>query len=80
MKAHVTVNRRNTIPASLRRKFGIKDGTRVVVDDNRGSMILKPMTGVYLQKLQGSLKGKAGLNMHIHERGMDERVKSIYGY
>ena len=55
------------IPAILRRKYGIKEGTRIVVFDNGDSIILKLMAEEYLKKLQGSLKGKGGLNGIIDE-------------
>ena len=63
------------IPAALRRKYGIKNGTRIVVIDNGDSIILKPMTEEYLKKLQGSLKGKGGLKTLLEERRKDARLQ-----
>ena len=56
------------IPVALRMKYGIKEGTRIVISDNGDSIILKPMTDKYLRKLQGSLKGKGGLKILLNER------------
>lgn len=72
MKTRVTINGRITIPATLRRKYGITEGTRIVVFDNGNSIVLKPMTGEYLRKLQGSLKGKGGLKVLVDERRQDK--------
>jgi AbrB family looped-hinge helix DNA binding protein len=67
MKTHVNVKGQITIPAELRQKYGIKNGTRIIVMDNGNSIVLKPMTEQYLKKLQGSLKGKGGLKVLIGE-------------
>jgi AbrB family looped-hinge helix DNA binding protein len=58
METHTTAKGQIVIPVALRRKYGIKNGTRVIITDNDNSIILKPMTEYYLKKLQGSLKGK----------------------
>ncbi len=43
------------IPAPLRRKLGIKAGTRVAVRENHGQIILQPMTEAYIDATQGML-------------------------
>jgi AbrB family looped-hinge helix DNA binding protein len=60
------------IPAALRRKYGIKEGTRIVISDNGDSIVLKPVTDEYLRKLQGSLKGKGALKELMDERRNDK--------
>ena len=67
MKTHVTAKGQIVMPADLRQKYGIKNGTRIIVIDNGNSIVLKPMTEQYLKKLQGSLKGKGGLKVLIDE-------------
>ncbi len=71
METHVTTKGQIVIPAALRRKYGIKEGTRIIVSDNGNSIILKPITEQYLKKLQGSLKGRGGLKFLIDERRRD---------
>jgi AbrB family looped-hinge helix DNA binding protein len=63
MKVRVTSKGQVTIPASLRRKYGIKDGTRILISDLGNAIVLKPMTEQHLKRLQGSLKGRGGLNV-----------------
>ena len=48
------------IPSLIRKKFDIKKGTRfhVGVDEKKHSIILKPITRAYINKLQGKMKGK----------------------
>ena len=55
------------IPAILRRKYGIKEGTRIVISDSGDSIVLKPITEKYLKKLQGSLKGTGALKILLNE-------------
>jgi len=68
METRATAKGQIVIPATLRRKYGIEKGTRIVIVDNGDSIILKPMTEEYLKKLQGSLKGKGGLKVLLNER------------
>jgi AbrB family looped-hinge helix DNA binding protein len=68
MKTHANAKGQIVIPAILRRKYGIKEGTRIFISDNGDSIVLKPITEEYLKKLQGSLKGAGALKMFIDER------------
>ena len=76
METYATVKGQIVIPASLRRKYGIKNGTKIIVTDIGNAIVLKPVTEQYLRNLQGSLKGKGGLKVLVEERGKDrEREK-----
>jgi AbrB family looped-hinge helix DNA binding protein len=50
------------IPSSVRRKLGIKTGTRIQVelDEENSQIILKPITREYIHSLRGKFRG-AGL-------------------
>jgi AbrB family looped-hinge helix DNA binding protein len=72
MEIYATIKGQIVIPASLRRKYGIKKGTKIIVLDNGESIVLKPITEQYLQKLQGSLKGKGGMQVLLEEHRKDE--------
>jgi AbrB family looped-hinge helix DNA binding protein len=72
METHATTKGQIVIPAILRRKYGIKEGTRILVFDNGDSIVLKPMTDEHLKKLQGSLKGTGALKELIDERRKDK--------
>ena len=72
METRATAKGQIVIPAILRRKYEIKEGTRIVVTDDGDSIILKPITEEYLKKLQGSLKGKGALKVIIDERRKDK--------
>ena len=72
METYATVKGQIVIPASLRKKYGIKNGTKIIVTDTGDSIILKPVTDQYLKNLQGSLKGKGGLKVLLAERHQDK--------
>lgn len=72
METYSTVKGQIVIPASLRRKYGIKNGTKIIVIDNGKSITLKPVTEQYLKNLQGSLKGKGALKVLVDERQKDK--------
>jgi len=71
METYVSVKGQIVIPAALRRKYGIKNGTRIIISDNGDSITLKPVTERYLKNLQGSLKGKGALKAFVDERHKD---------
>jgi AbrB family looped-hinge helix DNA binding protein len=71
METYATVKGQIVIPATLRRKYGIKNGTKIIITDNGDSISLKPFTEQYLRNLQGSLKGKGALKVLIDERRND---------
>ena len=74
METYATAKGQIVIPAALRRKYGIKNGTKIIVIDNGDSITLKPVTEQYLKNLQGSLKGKGGLKVLVDER-RNEKMK-----
>jgi AbrB family looped-hinge helix DNA binding protein len=71
METYATVKGQIVIPAALRRKYGIKNGTKIIVTDIGDAIVLKPVTEQYLINLQGSLKGKGGLRVLVEERRKD---------
>ena len=72
MEAYATVKGQIVIPATLRRKYGIKNGTKIIVTDIGDAIVWKPVTEQYLKNLQGSLKGKGGLKTLVDERAKDK--------
>lgn len=61
MNTRVTTKGQIILPATLRKKYGIVAGTKIMIFDNGDSIMLKPITEKYLKKLQGSLKGLGSL-------------------
>jgi len=67
METYATTKGQIVIPSVLRRKYGIKVGTKILIYDNGESIILKPVTEQYLKDLQGSLNGKGILKIFSEE-------------
>ncbi len=55
--AVVTTKGQVVIPARLRRKLGIKPGTRLMFDEKNSLLIVRPVTEAYIGSLQGVLAG-----------------------
>jgi AbrB family looped-hinge helix DNA binding protein len=45
------------IPANLRKRYGLKEGTTVVFQEDRGRLVLEPSNHAAIYALQGSLEG-----------------------
>jgi AbrB family looped-hinge helix DNA binding protein len=72
METYATTKGQIVIPAALRRKYGIKVGTKILVSDNGEEIVLRPVNEQYLRKLQGSLKGSGALQVLMEERQKDK--------
>lgn len=70
MDTYMTVKGQIVIPSKIRRKFGIKEGTRVQVDvdEQAHRIILTPITRDYIQSLRGKFKGKGLLEALATEK------------
>jgi AbrB family looped-hinge helix DNA binding protein len=67
------------IPAALRKKYGIKKGTRIQVYEQDDHIILNPlspeMIRVRLDKLQGIVKGGPSMTKELEEERARDREK-----
>ncbi|MDQ3220034.1 MAG: AbrB/MazE/SpoVT family DNA-binding domain-containing protein [Acidobacteriota bacterium] len=70
METTATTKGQIVIPSSVRRKLGIKSGTRIQVelDEANGQIILKPITREYIHSLRGRFRGKGLLNELMEEK------------
>lgn len=70
MDTFMTVKGQIVIPSRVRRKFGMKQGTRVQVEvDEQGHrIVLTPITREYIQSLHGKYKGKGLLKALAAEK------------
>ena len=76
METTATTKGQVVIPSSVRRKLGIKSGTRINVelDEANGQIILKPITREYIQSLRGRLKGKGLLEELAAEKAREKEL------
>ena len=58
------------IPSSVRRKLGIKEGTRIQIElrEDANEIVLKPITREYVHSLRGRFKGKGLLKALMAEK------------
>ena len=54
----VTTKGQLVIPAKLRRKHGIRKGTRVAITEDDRRLVLQPITEEFIEGLWGSWKGE----------------------
>lgn len=72
METNITIKGQIVIPVSLRRKYGIKAGTKIQIYDDGEHIVLKPITAEFYRRLRGSLKGKKALKMLLEDRAMEK--------
>lgn len=70
----VTTKGQLVIPAKLRRKFGIRKGTRVAMIEEDSHIILQPLTRDYIRRLRGSLKGEPSALKFLKEGRRQDRM------
>lgn len=70
MDTRVAATGRIIIPASVRRKLGIREGTRIQIelDEQAQRIILTPITREYVHHLCGKYKGRGLLKALIAEK------------
>jgi AbrB family looped-hinge helix DNA binding protein len=76
METYSTVKGQIVIPSSVRRKFGIKEGTRIEirVDEQGQRIILTPITREYVRSLRGKYKGKGLLKALMAEKKREREL------
>ena len=73
-RASVTTKGQVVIPSKLRRKFGIKKGTQVLVYEKDGDIIVKPITDEYIENMAGITGTKGKLLKALKEEKAKERL------
>jgi AbrB family looped-hinge helix DNA binding protein len=76
METTATSKGQIVIPSSVRRKFGIKEGTRIQieVDESGKRIILKPITREYIHSLRGKYRGKGLLKELMADRRREREL------
>ena len=69
----VTVKGQIVIPVKLRRKIGLKKGTRVFLEERNGDIIVHPGTRDFYEKTYGVLKG-SGLVRELEASRQKEKA------
>ena len=69
----VTSKGQLVIPARLRRRFGIKQGTMIAFSEGNGRIIMQPVNRKFIRSLRGSLKGRRSALAGLLEERKRER-------
>lgn len=71
----VTSKGQLVIPSKLRRKHGIRRGTRMAFVEEEGKLVLQPLTPEFVRSLRGSLKGdRSALEILLAERKRERKL------
>lgn len=77
---HVTSKWQVVIPARLRRKYGIKPGTKVHFIEGEQGIIFQPLTRDYIRSVCGMLKGEGPATQELlKERARDREREGAKG-
>jgi AbrB family looped-hinge helix DNA binding protein len=76
VETYMTVKGQIVIPSKVRRRLGMKEGTRVQVDVDEGMqrIILTPITREYIEGLRGRYKGKGLLKALAAEKKREREM------
>lgn len=72
--AYVTSKGQLVVPARLRRKYGIKPGTRICFVERDHEIVFQPVTKEYIRSVCGMLKSETSMTKALlQERAKDKR-------
>lgn len=76
MQTSITSKGQVVIPSAIRRRFGIKQGTRFTleVDEAAGRIILIPITREYVESQRGRFRGKGLLKALAGEKNREREL------
>jgi len=76
MDTYMTVKGQIVIPSKIRRKLGMKEGTRIQVDvdEQAHKIVLTPITREYIQSLRGKYRGKGLLKALAAEKKREKEL------
>ena len=77
MQTTATLKGQIVIPSRLRRKYGIKAGTRIEVLDEGSRIVLQPITRDFIHGLRGVMKGSGALRILEQERRRERERENV---
>ncbi len=78
MEATTTAKGQIVIPSALRKKYGIKEGTRIRIeeDENNQTILLKPVTQQSIGSFRGALHRRSG-EKPLTQQLLEERAADL---
>ena len=81
-ETRATEKGQTVIPAGLRKKYGIKKGTRIQILEKNGDIVLNPLTPelirARLRKLRGIVKGGPSLTKELVEEHHENDLEELF--
>lgn len=76
METTATSKGQIVIPSSIRRKLGIKEGTRIQIElkEDEREIVLKPITRDYIHSLRGKFRGKGLMKALMAEKKREKEL------
>lgn len=76
METTATSKGQIVIPSSIRRRLGIKEGTRIQIELKEGEnvIVLKPITREYIHSLRGKFRGKGLMKALMGEKKREREL------
>ena len=71
----VTIKGQVVIPSKIRRRLGIKKGTKVCFIERNDDVVIRPLTKDYFEKMAGFLKPGGKLAKSLLETREQDRLK-----
>ncbi len=73
--ALVTTKGQLVVPARIRRRYGIKPGTRVTFIERNGEIVFQPITREYIHSIWGMFKDGPSLTKALLETRAEEKAR-----
>lgn len=73
--AYVTSKGQLVVPSRIRRRFGIRPGTRINFVEEKGRIIFQPVTREYIESFCGIFKQKPGDKSVVQELLEERRAE-----
>jgi AbrB family looped-hinge helix DNA binding protein len=76
METTTTSKGQIVIPSSIRKKLGIKEGTRIQIElkEDEKEIVLKPITRDYIHSLRGKFRGKGLMKALMAEKKREREL------
>ncbi len=71
----VTIKGQVVIPSKIRRRLGIKQGTKVCFIEGHDDVVIRPLTSDYFEKMAGFLKTAGKVSKSLLESRRHDRIK-----
>lgn len=72
--AYITSEGQVVIPAHIRKKYGLRRGTRLIFAEDAGRIVIQPVTKEYISSFRGIFELKPGEKSAVQEH-LDDRAK-----